>query len=84
MKNCLFQYWSNGNMVVNSDLITEAEANELFDKYSEQFKADFIDGLEPVMAFWVNNTEASMYSGPREHWDHQEFMQSNGELWRKV
>ena len=71
-------------MAVDTDLITEVEANELFAKYSEQFKSDFIDGLEPAMALWVNNTETSTYQEAKEHWDHSDFMDFNGELWRRV
>ena len=55
MKDCVFQYaTSDGVVKRDTNLITRADAEELWQKYIPVFKEDMGKGLEPEMGIWVD------------------------------
>lgn len=83
-KTCMFQYWANNRMIEDTELITEEEAQKLFDKYSADFKADLEAGEEPALAWWVNNTEHRQYQDARYSWHADDFKIIDGCLYQRV
>lgn len=89
-ENCAFQYAAKdgigGNwvMVEDTDLITSQNAEKLWEKYRSQFLKDVKDRKEPEMALWEDMKEKGDYRKQRKHWQSQEFIIHDGDLYQRV
>jgi len=54
MKDKMFQYYNDGEMIEDTGLLTEEEANELWNKYFDDAKEKLRDGHEIHMVIWGN------------------------------
>jgi hypothetical protein len=54
MKDCAFRYATGNGTIEDVDLISFADAKELFDKYMPVFMDDLENGKDPEMAIWIN------------------------------
>lgn len=58
MQNCSFQYYADGKMVADTDLITKKEGLELIKKHEDDFTNHCKLGHVAEMALWIEmNTE---------------------------
>lgn len=84
MRNCMFQYATDKEIICNTDLISQEQAVEMF----ESKKTDYIKRLEneenPEMVIWVNCSGDGDYHSTLYHWVASEFKVINGELYQKV
>jgi len=53
-KDCLFQYATKHKTIVDSDLITRKEADELYEKYLPDIKSRWGESEAPEMGIWIN------------------------------
>ena len=60
-KDCAFQYYSDGNLVEDTNLITRTEANALWEKHKPSFRMDVERGVDASVALWINMKYLSDY-----------------------
>lgn len=82
MKNCMFQYATEHQVIEDTGLISMDEALALFDKYKEHFKHDLDES--PEMALWINCKDSSTYSEYLHYWLADEFVNIDGYLYQRV
>lgn len=83
MRNCVFQYATgNGFTLEDTPLITMAEAETLWGKYTPIFKKHMSEGREPEMAIWVDMDASYAFKKTSAHWDSRELLLRDGELYK--
>jgi hypothetical protein len=84
MKDCIFQYATgNGNIKQDTDLITRAMAEQLWQTYIGEFMNDLGSGKEPEMAIWINMITDSDFKITGSHWCSSEMFLENDNLYVK-
>lgn len=84
-KNCVFQYaTSDGVIYYDTDLITEEEANELFNDKLPDFIEKIEKGLCPEMAIWVDMDENFRFVKTSRHIYADDLLLKDGELYELV
>ena len=84
MKNCMFQYATNREILVNTDLIDLDYANELFEKNRQDYIDRLENGEEPEMCIWVNCETKHSYGEALKHWCADDFLLVGGVLYQRV
>lgn len=67
-KTCVFQYATSYKVIEDTDLITEAQALALFDKYIPDFAQRKLNEENPEMAIWCEMTHSVEYKKTLKHW----------------
>ena len=84
MKDCMFQYATKHRILADTDLITQEEAQALFDKN----KSDYINRLEndeePEMCIWIDCGTNSSYGDTSIHWTADDIKVIDGELYQRL
>jgi len=80
MKNCAFQYATERKIYECTDLITEEEAEELWNEYLPQFKKQILEGDTPEMAIWINMKSNGDYNETSKHYHHLDFKVIDGQV----
>ena len=84
MKDCMFQYATDQRILADTDLITQEDALELFNKN----KQDYIKRLEnyenPQMCIWVGCATNESYGETLHNWYAEDFRVIDGDLWQRV
>jgi hypothetical protein len=60
-KDCAFQYYANGKMIEDTDLITKEEGIKLIEKYKEDFINHCEKGNTAEMALWIEMSSSHNY-----------------------
>lgn len=86
-KDRLFQYGvikSGGiiEMIKDTGLITEKEANKLWDKYLPQVKQNFKDGHIPHLCIWMNAKNTVNYHEAEKEIDGNDCIVQNNKVYK--
>ena len=85
MKDCVFQYaTSDGVVKQDTNLITRANAEELWQKYIPVFKEDMRGGLEPEMRIWVDMEDDCDFHKTCAHWCSRGMLLNDDELYNQL
>ena len=85
LANCAFQFATNTqNILFDTDSITKAEADKLFDENIEKFKELMDDDQEPEMVVWVNMKDSTSYGDTGRHWRADDMVVIDGRLFQAV
>lgn len=85
MKNCVFQYATDdGQIFEDTDLISAAEADVLWNKYIPTFKKHMEDGRNPEMAIWIDMDSRDAFRTTSKHWCAEDMELRNGKLYEVV
>ena len=85
MKDCAFQYATGcGEVLENTDLVTRADAEELWQKYVPIFKQHLQQGREPEMAIWIDMGSNEDYHTTAVHWDARDMILVDNILYSRV
>jgi hypothetical protein len=85
MKNCAFQYaTADGNIVKDTDLISRADAEQLWQEHIDLFKSDVEAGKTPEMAIWIDMVSDTNYHKAAIHWHGDDFFIKGGQMFSLV
>ena len=85
MKDCTFQYATgNGEVFEDTDLITKAEAEQLWDKYLPMFIKHKVDGMEPEMVIWTDMVSDTDYHTDEMHLYESNCIVKDGQLYQLI
>ena len=70
MKDCCFQYATEqrGDPVIDSGLISRADAEQMWQEHIPKFKRDVERGAIPEMAIWIDMGSDTDYCKTASHW----------------
>ena len=80
----MFQYATRHKILVNTDLITNDEAESLFEKNRHDFIERTEKGEEPEMCIWVGCSNNSSYGQTSKYWHHEEIKIIDGQAFIKA
>ena len=85
-KDKMFQYATNREIIKDTELITEEEANDLWVKYINDAKSKLRDGEEPQMCIWINCKKNGDYHTKDEikDLDYSDCEYINGRVYRVI
>lgn len=85
MKDCAFQYaTADGIIVKDTDLISRADAEQLWQEHIDLFKSDVEAGKTPEMAIWIDMRSNTDYHTTAIHWHGDDFIIKDGQLFSVV
>jgi len=84
MKNCMFQYATRHRILVDTDLITQDEAQKFLDKNRQDFIERLNKDEEPQMCVWINCENSRDYGETLYDWCADDFKVIDGELYQRV
>lgn len=82
--NCMFQYATRNEVISNTDLITQKDAVDLFNKYKPDFIESLEGGHEPEMCIWIDCDTNASYGKTLYHWCACDFKVIDGEIYQKL
>ena len=81
MKDCAFQYATGDGVILeDTDLITRADAEEMWQNHIDQFKLHVAEGRDPEMVIWIDMKNDSDYHTMAAHWRGQDFTVRDGKM----
>ena len=84
MKNCAFQFACNSSLLKNTGLISEEEANDLWESYIPVFIKHLENGDEPEMVIWTEMRNELDYGKTKKHINHEDTTLVDGVLYQLV
>ena len=84
MKNCMFQYATRHRILVDTDLITQDEAQKFFDNNRQDFIERLNKNEDPQMCVWINCETSKGYGKTLYDWCADDFKVIDGELYQRV
>lgn len=80
--DCLFQFGSKDDVIVDTGLVTREEADALWEKHKDQFVRLWKLGMDPEMCIWVNCRHAADYHTATRHAHPSDTEVIGGEIYR--
>lgn len=81
-KDCMFQYGKRHGDIISTDLITLAEAEELWNKHLDDVKENWDEFSSPEMCIWTNCSSNIDYNTQEKDIDFRDCELINGRFWR--
>ena len=81
LKNCMFQYAIEKEIIFDSDLLTRDEAVKLFEDNKQDFAKRLWHEESPQMCVWVNCKNETSYGDTLFNWCAEDFKVVGGELY---
>jgi hypothetical protein len=82
MKNCLFQYAIQQEVIEDTDLITEEEAQALWEKYQKHIRDNWDVLTSPQMCIWVDCATNTSYHTVGKEIDYRDCELDRGRFYK--
>ena len=81
-KDCLFQYATRHKIIEDTDLITQEEAEKMWEKYQKDIKENWDSFNSPQMCIWMNADSNIDYSKVLKEIDYRDCELENGTFYK--